>query len=209
MKRWLRTQAILLVVLLGLATGVFFLVRGRGVDTRGEPSWVEARMALFLRSWLTPDEFKRRLNPVTLSPGILVSAREHFADHCATCHANDGGGNTEMGRKLYPRAPDMRLPRTQRLTDGELFYFIEHGIRLTGMPGWSNGTPEGETASWHLVHFIRHLPKLTPEELQEMEALNPVSKHDLEEEQKADDFLNGDTPPPAEADVHSAHRGKP
>jgi mono/diheme cytochrome c family protein len=204
MRRWFRTQAILLVVLLGMATAVFFLVRGRGVDARGEPSWVEARMALFLRGWLTPDEYKRRLNPVTLSPGILVSAREHFADHCASCHGNDGSGDTEMGRKLYPRVPDMRLPRTQRLTDGELFYFIEHGIRLTGMPGWSNGTPEGETASWNLVHFIRHLPSLTPEELEEMEAFNPVSRHDLEEEQKVDDFLKGGDPLPPTG--HEGHQ---
>jgi Cytochrome C oxidase, cbb3-type, subunit III len=210
MRRWLRTQAILLVVLLGVATAVFFLVRGRGVDTRGEPSWVEARTALFLRSWLTPDEFKRRLNPVTASPGILVSAREHFADHCASCHGNDGSGNTEMGRKLYPRVPDLRLPRTQRLTDGELFYFIEHGIRLTGMPGWSNGTPEGETASWHLVHFIRHLPSLTPGELQEMERFNPRSQSDLDQEKAIEDFLNGDSSqPPSKPDEHAAHGAKP
>lgn len=196
MRQWLRIQAWTLVVLLGIAAAVFFLVRGRGVDTRPQPSWVEERVSLFMRSWLTPDEFKRRLNPVTLSPGILVAGREHFADHCASCHSNDGGGQTEMGRNLYPRVPDMRLPRTQQLTDGELFYFIEHGIMLTGMPGWSNGTPEGETASWHLVHFIRHLPKLTPEELQEMEAFNPVSRHDFEEEQRLNDFLNGGDPPP-------------
>jgi mono/diheme cytochrome c family protein len=204
MRTWLRTQAWTLVVLLGIATAGFFLVRGRGIDTRAEPSWVEERVSLFMRGWLTPDEFKRRLNPVTLSPGILVAGREHFADHCASCHGNDGGGKTEMGRNLYPRVPDMRLPRTQQLTDGELFYFIEHGIMLTGMPGWSNGTPEGETASWHLVHFIRHLPKLTPEELQEMEAFNPVSRHDLEEEQKLDDFLNGGDPRPPTG--HEGHQ---
>ena len=70
----------------------------------------------------------------------------------------------------------MRLPRTQQLSDGEMFYFIENGIRLTGMPGWSTGTPEGERSSWQLVHFIRRLPKLTPEDLAEMERFNPVSR---------------------------------
>jgi mono/diheme cytochrome c family protein len=33
---------------------------------------------------------------------------EHFADHCATCHANDGGGDTSFGKGLYPKPPDMR-----------------------------------------------------------------------------------------------------
>jgi hypothetical protein len=44
-----------------------------------------------------------------------------------------------MGRGLYPRAPDMRLPATQRLSDEALFYIIENGIRLTGMPDGAPG----------------------------------------------------------------------
>ena len=52
-----------------------------------------------------------------------------------------------MGRGLYPRAPDMRLAATQNLSDAELFYLIENGIRLTGMPGWGTGTKEGEKSS--------------------------------------------------------------
>ena len=67
----------------------------------------------------------------------------------------------------------MRATNTQSLTDGELFSIIEHGIRLTGMPAWGNGTPEGERDSWGLVHFVRRLPKLTPEEIERMESLNP------------------------------------
>ena len=43
----------------------------------------------------------------------------------------------------------------QSLTDGELFWIIENGIRFTGMPGWGTGTPEGEQASWHLA-MVRH-----------------------------------------------------
>ena len=80
----------------------------------------------------------------------------------------------------------MRLPRTQQLSDGEIFYFIENGIRLTGMPGWSTGTPEGERSSWQLVHFIRRLPKLTAEDLAAMEAFNPVSRQQIEEEKKVE-----------------------
>jgi hypothetical protein len=66
----------------------------------------------------------------------------------------------------------MRLPATQSLSDAELFYIIENGIRFTGMPGWSTGTQAGEQDSWRLVRFIRHLSTLTPEEIEQMEALN-------------------------------------
>jgi mono/diheme cytochrome c family protein len=120
-----------------------------------------------------------------------MEGMEHFADHCAVCHGNDGSGNTEMGRGLYPRAPDMRLPATQNLSDAELFYIIENGVRLTGMPGWATGTKEGETSSWHLVHFIRHLPKLTAEEVGHMEELTPKSPQAVRQQIEEEKFLQG------------------
>jgi mono/diheme cytochrome c family protein len=182
------------VVLVGLATGVLFALRGRGVDARSEPYWIEKQGAHFLRGWMTPTRYKTLLNPVASSPETIAAGRDHFADHCATCHNNDGSGNTEMGRSLYPRVPDMRLAATQQLSDGEIFYIIENGVRLTGMPGWSTGTPEGETASWQLVHFIRHLPSITADEIGEMERMNPRSPAELREEKTIDDFLNGGEP---------------
>ena len=97
-----------------------------------------------------------------------------------------------MGRNLFPKAPDMRQAATQTLTDGELFWIIEHGIRFTGMPGWSTGTTEGAEASWQLVHFIRHLPHLTDSELQEMEALNPRSPAQVRQDLEAERFLRGE-----------------
>jgi mono/diheme cytochrome c family protein len=104
---------------------------------------------------------------------VLAEARAHWADHCAVCHGNDGKGKTAIGEHLYPHAPDMTLRGTQALADGELFSIIENGIRLTGMPGWGAGTAESGYESWSLVHLIRHLPELTPEEIATMEALNP------------------------------------
>jgi mono/diheme cytochrome c family protein len=184
----------MLVALVLLVGGVLMALRGRGVDARSEPSWIETQGALFLRGWMTPARYKTLLNPVTASPEAIAEGRDHFADHCASCHANDGSGNTDMGRSLYPRAPDMRLPRTQDLSDGEIFYIIENGVRLTGMPGWSTSTPEGEKASWQLVRFIRHLPSLTAEDIAAMERLNPRSPAELQEEKEIDDFLSGGNP---------------
>jgi mono/diheme cytochrome c family protein len=118
---------------------------------------------------------------------------EHFADHCATCHANDGSGKTEIGQNLYPKAPDMRQPETQNLTDGQLYYIIHNGIRLTGMPAW--GAPGGDDDSWKLVLFIRHLPRMNPEEIKEMEHFNPKSAMERSEENEEQLFLNeGQTP---------------
>lgn len=206
MRGLLRVIAWLAFVVLVVAAGAILWLQGRGTSARPEPSALEARVALFMRGWLTPPIYKGLKNPVTATDANFATARQHFADHCASCHANDGSGTTEMGRNLYPKAPDMRLPRTQGLSDGELFYIIENGVRLTGMPGWSTGTVEGEKASWELVHFIRRLPKLTADDLAEMQKFNPVSPADLDEERKIDDFLNGGEPPPPAADPHAGHK---
>ena len=205
MKKLLRAIAWLTFLVMLAAVAAMFVLQGRGFSARPQPSWIEARLALFMRGWMTPSTYKGLPNPVSNTPENFTAAREHFADHCASCHGNDGSGNTEMGRNLYPKAPDMRLPRTQSLSDGELFYIIENGVMLTGMPGWSTGSPEGEKSSWQLVHFIRRLPSLTAEDLREMERMNPVSRSQLEEEQKIEDFLKGGEPAPA-SDPHAGHR---
>lgn len=98
----------------------------------------------------------------------LEDARDHFADHCATCHGNDGGGKTAINDGLYPPAPDLRARATQELTDGELLDIIKNGIRFTGMPGWGGDDEE----NWKLILFIRHLPELSEKELASMRDVN-------------------------------------
>jgi mono/diheme cytochrome c family protein len=178
----------------------------RGIAARDEPGAIEIALARRARQLAIPSDARSRPNPVPASPESIGSALEHWADHCASCHANDGSGETAIGRGLYPRAPDMRQPATQGLTDGELFYIIENGVKLTGMPAWSTGTPDGEVASWQLVHFVRRLPALTEEELAAIEDLNPRAPAEwraLEEERK---FLAGETDAPA-AEPSPGHKG--
>jgi mono/diheme cytochrome c family protein len=187
---------------LALAAGLGVLVLHGGISARAEPSAVEARVARALRDWAIPSEAREATNPIPPSPDALAAGLAHFADHCASCHANDGSGDTALGRNLYPRAPDMRRHATQGLTDGELFYIIENGVRLTGMPAWGGaGTAEG---SWHLVHFIRHLPKLTDEEKSRMEALNPRSPAEWRALEDEEAFLRGEAPRAREPG-HGAH----
>ena len=211
MKAVLRAFLLLVVVMAAVAGAAAFAIATRGLSTSVPPTSAEAWLARSMRSLATPGAVRERRNPVAASDAVLRDARAHFADHCASCHANDGSGDTPMGRRLYPRAPDMRARPTQALSDGELFSIIEHGIRLTGMPGWSTGTAEGEAASWGLVHFIRRLPTITAEELAEMEGLNPRSPQQFREEEEARRFLAGDEPTstgnqPSPHSSHGVHR---
>jgi mono/diheme cytochrome c family protein len=191
------------VATLALAAGAaVWYVRATGLNARAEPGAAEARLARAVRRLAIPEPARERANPVPRSDEVLAAGRAHFADHCASCHANDGSGETDMGRNLFPKAPDMRLETTQGLTDGELFWIIENGIRFTGMPGWSTGTAEGEEASWHLVHFIRRLPDITEPELEEMAARNPRSPEEIRQEIEAERFLQGGDPPGAAPHAH-------
>ena len=168
-----------------------------GFSARDEPTRVEKLAARTMRRLAVPADLAHRKNPVPLTPDVLTEARAHFADHCAYCHGNDGKGRTQIGQTLYPRAPDMTLAETQDQSDGELFAIIENGIRLTGMPAWGNGTAESAHGSWTLVHFIRHLPQLTEEEIAEMAKLNanPAAEAAAKEEEE---FLAGsDEAPPS------------
>jgi mono/diheme cytochrome c family protein len=165
-----------------------------GFSARDEPTAVEAFVARRLRHLSVPLAARRAENPVPLTDQVLAQGRDHFADHCAFCHGNDGRGETPIGRNLYPKAPDMRATQTQALSDGELFYIIENGVRLTGMPAWGEAGPHDDEASWQLVHFIRHLPTITPDEIAEMAELNPRSRRELEEQEEVRNFLSGEEP---------------
>jgi mono/diheme cytochrome c family protein len=173
-----------------MAIGGVAYLRSTGLESQSSPGAVETRLARMARRWAVPAAGRDRRNPVPSSPEALGEGLAHFADHCASCHANDGSGNTEMGRGLFPKAPDMRGAATQQLTDGELFYVIEHGVRFTGMPAWGTGTPAGEESTWHLVQFIRHLPQLTEAELDAMKQLNPRSPEEIRQAIEEERFLN-------------------
>jgi mono/diheme cytochrome c family protein len=177
---------------------IYWLVSANGFSARTLPTPIERVVMRAIHRWSVPASARGLKNPVAFSPEVWAESRAHFADHCASCHGNDGRGDTEMGRNLFPKAPDMRLPSTQGKSDGELYWIIENGIRLTGMPAWGKGGTD-DADSWTLVHFVRHLAELTPEQLKAMAAANPKSPAELEEEKEDERFLAGEdvTPPPA------------
>jgi len=186
--------ALVVLAVVGAAIAVTVLVQ-HGFSARDQPTAIEAFVARRLRHLAVPRSARQAKNPIPDTPDVLAEARAHFADHCASCHGNDGSGQTEIGQHLYPRTPDRRQADTQSLSDGELFYIIHNGVRLTGMPAWGDNPPEDDQDSWKLVHFVRHLPKLSPEELEAMKKLNPKSPQELAEEQEEEQFLQGDDSP--------------
>ena len=187
----MRKIVTIIIVVLAIAAGSVAWIIVHGLSAREQPTMVEVAIARSVRHLAIPASMRNLRNPIPLSDAVLAEGRAHWADHCATCHANDGSGQTEIGTNLYPKAPDMRLPRTQNLTDGELFAIIRNGVRLTGMPAWGDAAGHDDADNWKLVHFIRHLPKITPAEVEQMKSMNPMTPAEMKEQQAEDEFLRG------------------
>jgi mono/diheme cytochrome c family protein len=178
-----------LVVLSVGACYAAWMIR-RGFTTRVPPGAVETSLATSMRTAAFPSRYKSMPNPLTATPDVMREGMEHWADHCSTCHANNGSGDTMYGKAMYPRPPDMRRKETQDLSDGELYYTIQNGIMLSGMPGFGS-LGDNDLDSWKLVVFIRHLPALSQSEEAEMEKMNPKSPQEMQEEQDEENFLKG------------------
>ena len=200
-------KAFLLLVALGalLLVIAFIWIGSRGISARAEPGRVETAVARTMRRLAVPSGDRNRENPIRSTPDVIAAGMAHYADHCAACHANDGSGETAIGLGLYPRPPDMRQDPTQSLTDGELFYIIENGVRLTGMPAWGTGKPEEAEETWHLVHFIRHLVRLTDAELAQMKTMNPTAPGAIRQQIEEERFLTGESPTPSRPSTPHSH----
>jgi mono/diheme cytochrome c family protein len=185
-----------LALVLLIMVGAFFswrLIR-LGFSARETPSRMEVFVATRARALAIPASYRNLKNPVPNTPENIRAGMEHFADHCFLCHANNGSGDTSFGKNMYPKPPDMRSAETQNRTDGELFYTIYNGIRLSGMPAFGEKDQSDADSTWQLVRFVRHLPSLTAEEEKQMESLNPKSSMEMGEENEEKEFLKGGTP---------------
>ncbi len=150
-------------------SGQRWLMARRG-SLRAQPSAFEQFIATRLHSLSIPAGVKNQTNPLAGDPAPGASRRP-FSRPLRSLSRSGWPGYEAIGRNLYPKAPDMAAPDTQQRSDGELFYIISIGIRFTGMPGW--GGEDSPEEIWQLVSFIRHLPALTPEELEQTKPAQP------------------------------------
>ena len=152
----------LLVVLVWLVA--YPRVRAGGLAADAQPGKLEQAIATRLARLSIPADARRQESPFRADASTWRTAAEHYRDHCAACHGDDGHGKTQLGQAMYPKTPDLADPIVQRMSDGELFYVIQNGVRWTGMPAWKREHTTDDT--WRLVSLVRALPTLTHADLQ-------------------------------------------
>jgi mono/diheme cytochrome c family protein len=136
------------------------LAAAAGCSARATPSRLETRLADAAKDVVIPLEAENARNPTPNTPLTLAQGREVFQQRCAFCHSSDGHSHNPVGLAMYPPAMDLTSPHVQSWSDAELYWIIENGIRMTGMPGWQGIVSRPD--AWKLTRYVHALPNLTP-----------------------------------------------
>ncbi len=124
-----------------------------------DPGKMERHMAFMSLDASVERRAPKGPNPVPLTDDVLIDAAKEYEEHCSMCHGSQNGKAMNFGKKLSPRAPNLiRHPMDD--PDGEIYWVIQNGIRMSGMPAWSGHFSENTT--WGLVHLLKNVDKLSP-----------------------------------------------
>jgi mono/diheme cytochrome c family protein len=99
-------------------------------------------------------------NPVPLNDANLVAGIKLYAVNCAVCHGAADGAASNIAKGLYQRAPQLMKHDVTDDDEGETYWKIFHGIRLTGMPSYR--ATLSETQMWQITLFLKHMNELSP-----------------------------------------------
>jgi len=160
----MRRFLVLLAVLIGLIIvgGLAFIYSGVFDVAASTPHWP-------ITSWVFDTvrtrSIKARASGIEAPPELHDPAKvlvgfEHYAAHCAVCHGAPGVPKGDIGRSLYPPPRDL-AKSVQPYSPAELFWIVKHGIKMTGMPSWSDHSDE---EIWATVGFLEQLPAMSEQE---------------------------------------------
>ena len=127
-----------------------------GCTANKQPSQEETSLSNAAKDVVIPLEAGRMKNPLPETVEVVSQGQAVFLGSCAQCHGPDGRAGTDMGRNMYPPAMDLSSSHVQHWSEGELFWIIRNGVRLTGMPSWQSTISEDDT--WKLARFIHSIP---------------------------------------------------
>ena len=192
---WTAVAVIVLIVAGGLAyifSGVYYI----GAD---RPHWAVTAWLLDQARDRSIDEHAEGIAvPAGLdNPAKIAEGAGHFARHCVACHGAPGVRPAELANGLYPRPPNLKAVAASE-SPAELFWVIKHGIKMSGMPAWSE---QSDDALWAMVGFIQKLPKMSAQDYQGLLAANRPKG---DQQQEASPGVGSQQPPPSRVEPRPA-----
>jgi mono/diheme cytochrome c family protein len=167
-NKWIIPLSVAGGILLTILVPIFVMATGAinvGADVK--PGLVERTLAPWARDCSIERRAPTQKNPYVNDPAAIAAGLDHYHVNCVMCHGAPGVDGSELSKGLNPRAPS--LAKEDDTSDGELFWIIKHGIRMTPMPAF--GPTHTDEEIWKIVAFIRHLPNLTPQERDTLRAM--------------------------------------
>ncbi|MDE3090191.1 MAG: copper resistance protein CopC, partial [Chloroflexota bacterium] len=98
-------------------------------------------------------------NPVRPVPAQLAIGKQIYLQNCATCHGADGKGDGPAAANLNPKPADLTIHAPLH-TEGDLYWWVTHGISGTAMPAWDPTL--SDLQRWQVVAFIKTFGTTTP-----------------------------------------------
>ncbi len=105
--------------------------------------------------WSAPVAEAQKKNPVAATESALAAGQKIYSKTCATCHGKSGDADGPAVIELNIHPAKLSDPQLAMESDGALFWKITTGKKP--MPTY--GKRLSETDRWHLVNYIRTLPK--------------------------------------------------
>ncbi len=94
-------------------------------------------------------------NPLPNDTTTLARGQQLFAQNCAICHGAGGKGDGPLGQNLKPRPMDLTGSHLTTHTDGDVYWWISHGVAGTGMPSFTGTLTDQDI--WVIIRYVRSL----------------------------------------------------
>ena len=159
MKKFL---AGIVVTLVGLIVGAYLFISFgcMPANADGKPPLIERWMARTSLHATIDRDAPKGANPIPLSDANLATGMKLYTMNCAVCHGTSDGQASNIAVGLYQHAPQLAHHGVEDDPEGETYWKVKHGIRLTGMPSYSGTLTEDQI--WQIVLFLKHMDSLPP-----------------------------------------------
>jgi thiosulfate dehydrogenase len=152
----------MVIAILILVAGGYWFVTSGGVSlaTTAQPLPMETKVAhMALRASI--GKAANDKDPLPLNDENMIAGAETYKQNCAVCHGTPQQPRTMLSKGMFPPPPQL-LEKADMVVDdpeGETYWKVRHGIRLSGMPGFDSTL--SDTQRWQVTMLLAHADKLS------------------------------------------------
>lgn len=147
--------------LLGCVTGIGIFLAGvllvlslglLPINADADPHWLEEKIATWAKDAYVGKQIGDLKNPFPANADVMSDGMKIFKNNCEGCHGSDTQKDDTFASSLFPKAPQFGTDKLEG--ERELFWITKHGVRFSGMPGFTKMLSDDDI--WKLVTYLTH-----------------------------------------------------